>query len=132
MKKVDKLLLIDDDSIANFVNRYLITWLDLTHELIVTHSVPSAKQALLSMMEKMDEKQANEYVILLDTKFEYFNKLLPSYFLGSLPPPQKESLYLIVISYNKYEDPSLSFRLEDTLDKPVTRDKLSLAWNKMN
>ncbi|MEK6477007.1 hypothetical protein WJR50_05705 [Catalinimonas sp. 4WD22] len=132
MKKVDKILLIDDDSIANFVNRYLITGLDLTHELLIMHNVPSAKQVLLSTIEKLDDEQLKECVILLDAKLEHYNELLPSNLLPNLPSPEKESLYLIMVSYNKFEDPSLSFSLEYTLDKPVTREKLSLAWNKIS
>lgn len=132
MKKVDKILLIDDDSIANFVNRYLITWLDLTHELLIMHNMDSAKQALLSTLEKLDDEQFKECVILLDAQLEHYNQLLPSNFLPTLPCPERESLYLIVVSYNKFQDPSLSFSLEDTLDKPVTREKLSLAWKKIS
>lgn len=130
MKKVDKILLVDDDNIANFVNKHLIRGLDLADELIIKHNVTLAKDVILNIMHQLDDDQFQDIVILLDTQLENAHEMLPSDLSVRLPYPACESLFMINVTYNRFEDPALSFELEEVLDKPLTREKLSLIWQK--
>ena len=131
MKKVNKILLIDDDSIANFVNQHLIKWLGLADELKVIHSVQQAKQEVYTLIEQLDGECMAEFVILLNTQLGIQKQLLPSYLTSNLPVLEDDGLLVILITYNRLNDPALVFELGGVLPKPVTRENLSAAWQKI-
>lgn len=131
MKRVDKIFLIDDDSIANFVNKHLIDGLGLTDELEIIHDVQLAKQALFAQIEQLDHAFMQEFVVLLNIQLDAQRELLPSHLATTIPPTEGDSLLILVISYNKLNDPELLFHIEGCLSKPITREHLSVAWQKI-
>ncbi|WPP49839.1 hypothetical protein [Catalinimonas niigatensis] len=131
MKKVDKIFLVDDDSIANFVNQHLIKGLEITRDLKVIHSIQLAKQEVFSLIEQLDGELIAEFIILLNISLDLKKELLPSYLYSSLPLVQNDGLLMIGFTYNKINDPVLMFQIEGFLTKPITREKLSSAWQKL-
>lgn len=131
MKKVDKIFLIDDDSIANFVNQHLIKGLELADELKVIHSIQQAKQEIYSLIEQLDNECMAEYVLLINTQLDAQKQLLPSHLISNLPVIEDDSLLIIVISYNRLNDPVLLFHIKGVLSKPVTREHLLAVWQKI-
>jgi hypothetical protein len=131
MKKVNKIFLIDDDSIANFVNQHLIKGLKLADELKVIHSIQQAKREVYSLIEQLNGECMAEFVILLNTQLDLQKQLLPSYLISNLPVLENDSLLIILITYNRLNDPALIFHIGGVLPKPVTRENLRAAWQKI-
>lgn len=132
MKKVDKIFLIDDDSIANFVNQHLIKGLEIARDLKVIYSIQLAKQEVFSLIEQLDGDLITEFVILLNVRLDLQKELLPSYLYSNLPLIQNDGLLIVLVTYNKINDPVLMFQIEGYLSKPITREKLSAAWQKLH
>lgn len=132
MKKVKKILLIDDDSIANFVNKHLIKWMQISEELCVLDNFQEARQELYCSLENLDsQEQQCEMVILLDAQLKDRNELLPSHVLKKLAVDECNHLLMIVILYDSLNDPSLQFIVKDSIEKPITSEKLKQAWSSL-
>ncbi|MEQ9439558.1 MAG: response regulator [Cyclobacteriaceae bacterium] len=123
MEKLQRILLIDDDEVANFLNQELIGGLQIAHQVEV---MTDAKQAL-SFMEAQCTEEHCPNLILLDLKMPVFDGF--DFLNGFLALPnimvQQIKVVVLTTSSNPKDTQRLQqLGIEKIINKPLTREKM--------
>jgi len=129
MKKIKSILLVDDDSINNFINEKLIKRLDIAEEVKV---VLNGEEALNLLNGIIDSGKKCPELILLDINMPVMDgfEFLEAY--KSLDFPDKDSIVIVMLTTST--NPLDIKKLKDSgvfgyVNKPLTDEKLSNILN---
>lgn len=131
MKKIDNILLVDDDSITNFLNESLIKELKIAREINVASD---GKEALNFIKENWNSKgnYCDGKLILLDINmpvmdgFEFLEQF------DKLPIGNRVKVVLLTTSSNKKDiEKAKDYNVHDYILKPLNDEKLRLMLSKI-
>lgn len=134
MKKIDHILLVDDDDIANYLHQILLN--EVAHEakITVAHNGESAIDFIRKYFPEKTSPGENITMIFLDLHmpvmdgFEFLEELnkLDHIDLSTLP------IVLLTSSTNKKDlERSMNYPIFDYVPKPLTQEKLQSLLNKV-
>lgn len=122
--KLDKVLFVDDDYVANHLNKALIEGLDLTKEIVIARNGEEA----LNMIKNMHIRSNRETVLVfLDLNmpvmdgFEFLNELEKE------KPLIANNLFVVILTSStnqKDVERAKCFPIYGYVDKPLTEEKL--------
>ena len=124
MKKLERILLVDDDRITNYVNQNLISKYDYAAEIITRNS---AKDALTYLQQDCKNEEKYPQLILLDLKmpgmdgFDFLKEF--ENFFHDL----KENIIIVILTTSQAADDVIRLRELGNyflINKPLTGDKL--------
>ncbi|MBX9852256.1 MAG: response regulator [Cytophagaceae bacterium] len=130
MKKIDKILLVDDDRVTNYVNERLILKLRLADEIIIKMN---GQEALSYLNEVCGNEEACPSLIFLDLNMPVVNgfDFLKEYRKFHL----KKDIVIVILTDSKEADDII--RLKDAgnyhyfhVQKPLTENKLIDIYHK--
>jgi CheY-like chemotaxis protein len=123
MKKLNSILLVDDDPTSCFLTRYIIEEMHVTDRI---YTVRDGKEALELLREKNATPTSGIDLILLDINMPDMDGFEFLEVLESLPMPSSSSIVMLTTSNNHRDlDKAKMFRVTDYLNKPITEEKLS-------
>lgn len=129
MKRLDSILLIDDDPICNFISVSLLRHLHITEDI---HTVPNGKEALRFLKEKAVIKTVSIYpeVIFLDLNMpvmdgfdflEQLNHAMPKY-------ASVCKIYVLTSSESPLDiDRCSRYDIAGYISKPLSKEKIELV-----
>jgi CheY-like chemotaxis protein len=127
MQKLAKVLLVDDDSTTNFLNKQLLKRLDVAQELLVAQNGLEALRTLEQTCPELPEA-ASPILVLLDVNMPVMNGLdfLETY--QQHPLAQKCQLVVVMLTTSEHSRDLERIRAvplaADILTKPLTREKV--------
>ncbi len=121
--KFDKVLLVDDDSINNFLSEEIISGANITEEVVL---LTDGQQALNYLNSLKDEKEPRQkLLILLDLNMPVMDGFE---FLEEFNPDEIEADFQIVIltsSDNQRDIEKIkAYDIKNFISKPITEEKL--------
>jgi len=129
MKKVKRILLVDDNKTTAFINQREINKLDITQEIQVAENGSTALRYLLQDYQNgIDSPE----LILLDHKmpvmdgfqfFQEYNKL-------ELKGKKAIIIMLTTSMHQQVLTEAKNHGLEEVMSKPLTQEKLKTIWSK--
>ena len=130
MRKLDCILLVDDDEITNFVNEELIRSQEAAEEVLVA---TNGRKAIDLIRQQVEEEKAIPNLILLDINMPVMNgfEFLDAY--QGLEKDIQQSVIIIMLTSSL--NPRDMERLNDGsnadfMDKPLTEQKLKMLMQK--
>lgn len=123
MEKFNKILLVDDDEITNYLNESLITELRLAHRI---ETLTDAEEAL-KLIEKECPAHNCPDLILLDLKMPVFDGFDFLEGFKSLPATkvQKTQVVVLTTSSNPKDIERLkALGIDRLVNKPLTKEKM--------
>ena len=130
MVKIDRILLVDDDNITNFLNVRLIKKMNLSSEIKIANN---GQEALAYLKEAKTKRIPNPSLIFLDLNmpimngFEFINSIK-----GNKTWNKRPVIIVLSSSENKTEINVLKDLnvVSDFLVKPLTEEKIQSVVNK--
>jgi len=123
MEKLQRILLIDDDEITNFLNYELIADLQLAS---FVETMVDARQALQLIEEQCPQHQCPD-LILLDLKMPIFDgfDFLKGFQTLPLDKVQKTKIVVLTTSSNPRDTQRLQeLGIDRLVNKPLTKEKM--------
>jgi CheY-like chemotaxis protein len=129
MKKVNRILLVDDNKTTAYINQREIIKLDLTHQIQVAENGSTALNFLQQDCQKgLDSPE----LILLDHKmpvmdgFEFFQEY------GKLTLNGKKAVIIMLTTsmHQQILTDAKKHGLVEVMSKPLTQEKLRSIWDK--
>lgn len=127
MKKFKRILLIDDDPIANFLHEDLIREVNFAEEVIVKTDAEEALSYLKQQCEVRKQSVESIDLILLDLNmpniggFEFLDKM------KALPLKKAIEVVILTSSISKKDIETVhQYRVKEFLSKPLTEEDLKL------
>lgn len=123
MKKLNLIMLIDDDTITNFLNEMVINEMGITNQLIVT---TDGHQALEEIMANQGQGVLPD-LILLDVNMPVLNgfEFLKRY--NELDFPNKDFPLIVILTTSLNEgdrDKAKKLSVKDYMSKPLTKENM--------
>jgi CheY-like chemotaxis protein len=127
MKRIDSVLLVDDDSICNFISTSLLKHLHVTEDI---HAVTNGKEALRFLKEKAAIRTVSVFpeVIFLDLNMpvmdgfdflDQLNKTMPNLAIAC-------KIYILTSSESPLDiDRCRRYDIAGYISKPMTEEKLA-------
>jgi CheY-like chemotaxis protein len=125
MKKIDRILLIDDDEINNFINELLLRGLDLTDQF---HVFKNGKEALAFIKESciVDEKLCSG-LIILDHYMPVMDGMEFMEELNKINHTNSHEFVVLLLAATTSPADLKKFEalgIADTTDKPLSEEKV--------
>jgi CheY-like chemotaxis protein len=132
MSHLASVLLVDDDSTANFLHKMLIQRAGITEHLLVAEDGEQALRMLATACQRPDQAQCPE-LILLDVNMPVMNgiEFLQAY--QHLPVAQRQGIVVMLLtstSVGRDLDQLRGLPFDGILEKPLTTVKLQELINK--
>jgi CheY-like chemotaxis protein len=129
MKKLNSVLLIDDDPTSCFLTQYIIEEMNIAQHI---YTVQSGREALDLLHTNQGEPEAVIELILLDINMPDMDGFEFLEAFEDLPYYLNSSVVMLTTSSNHRDlDKAKTFRVADYLNKPITEEKLSDIVNKL-
>lgn len=132
MSVLTSVLLVDDDSTTNFLNKLLLTQMAVAGQVLVAEN---GEQALRTLAQTCQESAgaACPRLIFLDMNMPVLNGLgfLEAY--AQLPLAQQPAIIIVMLTTSLHPQDlarAQTFPIADFLDKPLTRDKVTAVLRK--
>ncbi|MFN3404495.1 MAG: response regulator [Cytophagaceae bacterium] len=130
MEKVNSILLVEDDSITNFINDRLLKNLKVANEV---HIATNGQEALNVINTKLKEDRPLPELILLDLNMPVMDGFEFLQQFKKIPSEKKDNSLVIVLTTSTHNNDLK--KLEDAgnvdyLNKPLTRDKILSVMSK--
>jgi CheY-like chemotaxis protein len=123
MKKLNGILLVDDDKTTNFLNRLLLEDLAVANEVLVAENGREA----LRLVEQQDKAGACPTLILLDINMPVMSgfEFLETYMRTEVSCKQSIVIIMLTTSLNPRDVNRLdALPIQGLLSKPLTRQKV--------
>lgn len=123
MKKLNGILLVDDDKTTNFLNRLLLEDLAVANEVLVAENGREA----LRLVEQQDKAGACPTLILLDINMPVMSgfEFLETYMRTEVSCKQSIVIVMLTTSLNPRDVNRLdAMPIQGLLSKPLTRQKV--------
>ena len=124
MNRINKVLLVDDDNVTNYLNILILTRMSLTRKMEIRIHGGEALEDLIEC-----DAQGNEYpeLIFLDLNMPCIDgiQFLEEY--GKLKSPKKDKTKIVLLSAVKNErtmNICHQFGIEDFIEKPLSTEKI--------
>jgi CheY-like chemotaxis protein len=130
MKKLESVLLVDDDEITNFINEQLIKDLSVAEEILVA---TNGKEGIDAVEKRCQDKKSCPELILLDINMPVMNgfEFLEKYQQMYLPHRPKSVVVMLTSSENSKDiEKSKQTTIADYMTKPLTEKKISSILEK--
>ena len=130
MRKLNSIMLVDDDSITNFLNELLIKEMEITNELIVSSD---GQKALEELDNHYFQKGNSPDLILLDVNMPVLNGFEFLKQFNELEFENKRSSVIVMLttSLNPVDKKKAEeLNVKDYMSKPLTKKGLSDLINK--
>lgn len=130
MKKLDAIMLIDDDSITNFLNELLIKDMGITDDLLIA---TNGQDALDELSARCDNNGYCPELILLDINMPVMNGFDFLKKFKDLEFENKQSVITIILSTSLNPGDSKKakeLKVNDYLSKPLTKKGIKEILNK--
>lgn len=128
MKKLNSILLVDDDPTSCFLTRYIIEEMHVAERI---YTVRDGKEALELLQETNSGPDAGIELILLDINMPDMDGFEFLEVLETLPQHNNSSVVMLTTSNNHRDlDKAKMYRVTDYLNKPITEEKLSEILSK--
>ena len=123
-------MLVDDDSITNFLNELLLTEMDISEELIIT---PDGQKALDVLYYRCVLKGECPDLILLDVNMPVINgfEFLKRY--NEMVFENKQSIVIVMLSTSlnpRDKEKAEALNVNDYLNKPLSKDRINELLDK--
>ena len=123
-------MLVDDDSITNFLNELLIKEMDISEELIIT---PDGQKALDLLYNRCVLKGECPDLILLDVNMPVINgfEFLKRY--NEMVFENKQSIVIVMLSTSlnpRDKEKAEALNVNDYLNKPLSKDRINELLDK--
>lgn len=135
MKKLfHQILLVEDDTVTNFINESLLEGMQITDEI---HAYKDGAQALEFIKKhwlSSDAPSSEQFnkLLLLDIHLEDLNGFELLEKLGKMPPIKNICIVILSNSHHQRDiEKAEKFKIDAFLEKPLTRDKLEAVYNKL-
>jgi CheY-like chemotaxis protein len=133
MKKLAKVLLVDDDSTTNFLNTRLLTRLEVAEELLVAQNGAEALRTLEhTCREPLDS--TGPILVLLDLNMPVMNGLAFLEAYQQHPLAQKCQLVIVMLTTSEHSHDLTRIKAvplaADILTKPLTQEKVELILHR--
>lgn len=124
MKKIKRILLVDDDDITNFLHQKLIDYLNIAEE---TQVLTRADKALEFLRENSKEPQAGNELIFLDLNIPVMDGCEFLEELASLEIEKKPKVVVVSSSESSRDlERVQSLNIAAFVPKPLTEEKIML------
>jgi response regulator of citrate/malate metabolism len=125
MNKLNKIMLIDDDNVSNFINEQLIRKLEIAEDIIIATNGQEA-------MAHVSETQVYPELIFLDINMPVANGFE---FLKNLKIMKLVNAELIIVILTNQVNPGdlerlIYFGISEIINKPLTQEKLQWILKK--
>lgn len=128
MKKLNSILLVDDDPTSCFLTQYIIEEMQLTNQV---YTMPGGREALDFIRSKQMLPDFCLDLILLDINMPDMDGFEFLEAFEDLPGECKSSVVMLTTSSNSRDlDKAKIYQVVDYLNKPITEEKLSEIINK--
>ena len=125
MKKLESILLIDDDEITNFINEHLLQEMSVATEILIA---TNGKEGLDLIQARCQDQKSCPDLILLDIKMPVMNgfEFLEEYQNMDVPNrPQTVVVMLTSSSNSKDIEQANQSDIATYINKPLTEQKIS-------
>jgi len=128
MKKLNSILLVDDDPTSCFLTQYIVEEMKLTDQV---YTATSGREALDFIRSKGTLPDFSLDLILLDINMPDMDGFEFLEAFENLPNKLKSSVVMLTTSSNMRDvDKAKVYRVIDYVNKPITEDKLIDIINK--
>lgn len=130
MRKLDSIMLVDDDSITNFLNELLIKDMGITNELFIASDGQEALDNIYTSCI-MEGKCPN--LILLDVNMPVINGFGFLARFNELDFENKKAIVIVMLSTSINpldKEMALKLHVNDYISKPLTKEGLEEILNK--
>lgn len=127
MKKIDRILLVDDDEITNFVHESLIIDAGVAEQVLIAHN---GQEALTLLQQRQEEKSPS--LIFVDINMPVMNgfEFLSAYQQLAESGPAATVVMLTSSLNSKDIERTKKTGIAEFLSKPLTSDKLKKVVEK--
>ncbi|MEX2595095.1 MAG: response regulator [Anditalea sp.] len=130
MRKLDRILLVDDDPTTNFLNELLINEMGITNELIIALN---GQEALDELIETCIRNNNCPNLILLDINMPVMNGFDFLKRFNELDFKNKHSIVVVMLTTSlnpRDNEKAKELKAKDHISKPLTKEGLKDILNK--
>ena len=131
MKRLDRILLVEDDDIANALHKLLLNRAGLASDIVITRD---GREALNYLKECQASAAAYPDLIFLDIKMPLVNgfEFLEAFAKTRAGLSRRLPVVMLSSSLNEADvEKAYSLGADLFLDKPLNQDKLEEVWGKL-
>jgi CheY-like chemotaxis protein len=133
MKKLKKILLVDDDQVNNYINETLIKELDIAESIIVKNDGESAMEHLLLHCEAKLEESICPELIIFDHHMPIMDGMEMMQALKGKGFVDRNRIVFVLLGVNSSEEHIEQFTklgVQEYTSKPLSKEKLIEAYFK--
>ena len=130
MRKLDSIMLVDDDSITNYLNELLIKGMGITQELIIASD---GQEALDNISTRCAVEGKYPNLILLDVNMPVINGFGFLKKFNEMELENKQEIVIVMLSTSlnpRDKERALTLNVKDYICKPLTKDGLEKILHK--
>lgn len=134
MKRFENILLVDDDSITNFINKSIISEIDVSENVYTAENGMEALQFLKNYCKNSNLSNTCPALVFLDLNMPLMDGFEFLQTFGNMGEFQNQRIPIVVLtsSENKNDiEKAKQFNINGYLCKPLTPEKVNNVLNKL-